>query len=89
MVAEPFVRPTASVYTAAAPPAAQVALFGPNNLNVTVPVGVPPALAEIVAESCGVIVWLVPMVDGALPTTLDSLASPQAPLAASFLVSPL
>jgi hypothetical protein len=86
--AEPLTSATAWVYTALAPDASHVALFGPNNLNVTVPVGVPPEVAEIVAESWGVIVWLVTMLDGAWLTVLDSPVSPQVPVAALLLVSP-
>ena len=53
---------TVSVYTAVPE---QVVSLGANSANVTLPVGVPPAVAEIVAASCGNSSWAVTMVAGA------------------------
>ena len=64
-------------------------LLGPNSLKVTLPVGVPPALAEIVAESCGDSDCAVEMPAGAFVTMLDSPASPHAVDTDALLPSPL
>ena len=60
-----------------------------RRLLETRPVIGAPQLGLALLPARALALWLVTMPDDARFTTLDSPASPQAPLAASFLVSPL
>ena len=70
VLAEPFVSPAVSVYTAFPVQSGGRlgSVDGPNSLKVTSPVGVPPAPAESAAVSCGVMLWAVSTFKAAFST---------------------